>query len=347
MSRSKQYLSTLLDQIPLSELESFESRAVFEKIKERISESDDIPSELKSLYRVQHFSDFALSLLWISERVESNPTMLEPSEEEQSLVLRNFQKALGEATESAPQEMASEPILAEATVLPESEPMPAQEEDPFAALHADAGVTTDEPQAFPSSTQGPEPEATVEEDPFAALHAAAGVTTDEPQAFLSSTQEPEATVEEDPFAVLRSEAEPVEEESPFAPSESPSMPQPEAMEGIGSPEEQFAKLVERTVESIQSGSEERDRLVQQLIGVCTETIADESKPEDQRMFCQHVSEFLAYITENQLLDDIRVMNLISNLTDPVAEWARADEASRAGRLDPAIDDLRDFKSRFE
>ncbi|MGH2566769.1 MAG: hypothetical protein ACRDGA_00395, partial [Bacteroidota bacterium] len=118
--------------------------------------------------------------------------------------------------------------------------------------------------------------------------------------------------------------------------------------GEGAPETQFAKLVEQFVEAVQNGADDREAVKDRMLAACATTLAEGSgATDDHRQFCQVMTEFVNYISENQFLDDIRVMNLLSNVTDPVWEWARADAASRAGMMGAAYDVLRDYKSLFE
>jgi hypothetical protein len=345
MSRSKQYLASLLDQIPLAELPSFESRTTFENLKGRLTAAEDLPGELKTLYKVQNCSELALTLLWITQRVEQDPSMLEPSFEDQTLLLTQLQHALGEvggATEAVvvPESPAEPPVSLEPTASP------AAEEDPFAALRAEAGVDSGTSASAPAEAEQ------AAEDPFAALYGESGPSATEPSGETAApTIEPSSHDVGTPSAAVT----PVEEaglgtetvgESAAETPPAVEVPMPSA-EGEMSPEERFGKMVERTVEAIQSGSEEREAIVQEMIALCQAVAADENQSDDYKMFASAFSEFLTYITENQFLDDIRVMNLISNITDPVLEWVRAGEGNRAGLMEPAYDVLRDFKSLFE
>jgi hypothetical protein len=60
-----------------------------------------------------------------------------------------------------------------------------------------------------------------------------------------------------------------------------------------------------------------------------------------------LQEFLDYVLAGELIDDIRVMNIISNIQGPFAQWEQANPENRTGLLDGAIDILRDFKTMFE
>jgi hypothetical protein len=58
-------------------------------------------------------------------------------------------------------------------------------------------------------------------------------------------------------------------------------------------------------------------------------------------------EFLKYITENGFMEDVRVMNILSNVSGPVTSWAQAPPDGRAGVLAEGTEILRSFKSLFE
>ena len=47
------------------------------------------------------------------------------------------------------------------------------------------------------------------------------------------------------------------------------------------------------------------------------------------------------------MDDVRVMNILSNIQDPFAQWARSKPEEQSGLLDSTNDILRDFKTMFE
>ncbi len=58
-------------------------------------------------------------------------------------------------------------------------------------------------------------------------------------------------------------------------------------------------------------------------------------------------EFLTYIETNQYIDDVRVMNIVTNVQEPYTLWSKTPPDQRSGILDPAIEMLRDFKVMFE
>jgi len=111
-------------------------------------------------------------------------------------------------------------------------------------------------------------------------------------------------------------------------------------------EHSFSQLLERFLEAVQSGNDDRTTLTSEVIQECN-SVVSASVGEDYRQFCQLLVEFLQYITDNQYLDDVRVMNIVSNVQDPFSQWARSEPENRAGVLDQAIDILRDFKTMFE
>jgi hypothetical protein len=64
-------------------------------------------------------------------------------------------------------------------------------------------------------------------------------------------------------------------------------------------------------------------------------------------FCRFLLELLEYASANGFVDDIRVMNIVSNIQDPLLQWVDKSAEDRKGLLDPALEILRDFKSMFE
>lgn len=274
MTRSQQYVHSLMENVAEGQIASDAYRLTFGKIARRLAEAEDFEGELRNLYRVAGFSTFALSLMWIAEEVENNPAKTEYTMDEQQLVVSNFRYAVGD--------LESPPVGGE----PESA-MPAPET--FAA--------------------GP----------------------------------PEEPVTEMP-AVLDTEAPGVPEQ--VAPEEPPAFSEmPPAQPGS---EADFAGLMEKFVEAMQSGSADRDQLVQTVIAQSKAFVADESgAPDDLREFCGFLLEFLQYIMENGFMDDVRVMNILSNVSSPVSSWAQAAPDGREGILAEGTEILRTFKSLFE
>lgn len=228
MTQAQEVVQDLLNRVPVDELSSDEQRAVFEKVKERLASASDLSAELRSLYQVKNFSDFALCLMWIAERAERNPLMLAASPEDETLVFSCFRRALGE------------------------------------------GLSTE------------------------------------------------------------------------AVAAAPTMP-PAA--GVGDPAG-FAFLIEQFAERVQSGDESRLVLLDNLVKECGGVVAGEYAP-DQKEFCSLLVDFLNYVSENELLDDIRVLNILANIPSPVAQWASAAPDARTGLLEEATSVLRDFRSHFE
>jgi hypothetical protein len=113
-------------------------------------------------------------------------------------------------------------------------------------------------------------------------------------------------------------------------------------------EGEFAALMEKFVEAMQSGSDERDGLMQSVLSQSKSMMNEGSGvPDDLREFSGFMVEFLTYITENGFMDDVRVMNILSNVSGPVTSWAQASPDGRAGILAEGTEILRSFKSLFE
>jgi hypothetical protein len=98
---------------------------------------------------------------------------------------------------------------------------------------------------------------------------------------------------------------------------------------------------------VQSGNDNRTELLSDLLNECNSVLAAGSAAEDYKQFCTLLTEFLQYISSNQYFDDVRVMNIISNIQDPFAQWARSKLNNRTGILNAVNDTLRDFKTMFE
>jgi hypothetical protein len=112
-------------------------------------------------------------------------------------------------------------------------------------------------------------------------------------------------------------------------------------------EKTFSLLFEKLLEAVQSGSVERSLLSEQLIKKAEEVQAATGVDEEYSVFCGLLVEFLNYVSVNILYDDIRAMNLLSNVFDPFSQWAKIDVGARLGLLEQPIEMLRDFRTLFE
>jgi hypothetical protein len=269
MNRSQKYISILLERLPKWELRSYEHQTSLDRIRDRISSASDIRKELDALYKVKGFADFALSLMWIANKVEKDPALEESTLAEETLVFTKFRQAMGDA--SITEEEIS--IAEEVSSLSTSE------------IHSPSVQT--------------------------------------PDVLLDSTWNPEAGT-------------PMPEQQI---SSGPTMGRDH--------ERNFANLLEKFLESVQSGSEDRTAIMANVIKECKMIVSSGTAAEEHKRFCNLLIEFLQYITDNQFLDDVRVMNIVSNIQDPVAQWALSEQADRSGLLDQAIDILRDFRTMFE
>ncbi|HTP80131.1 MAG TPA: hypothetical protein VMM57_06985 [Bacteroidota bacterium] len=145
--------------------------------------------------------------------------------------------------------------------------------------------------------------------------------------------------------------QPAVDASPGQPAESGEAP-PSPVSAGSAPEveehiKSFSSLLEKFSESIQSGSDDRVSLLQQIVAETAVVAGAENFPQEYRHYCQYLTDFLQYIFGNQFLDDVRVMNIVTNIQSPFAQWAGAAPGDRGGLLDPAVEILRDFKTMFE
>lgn len=233
MTQSNDLLRALLQNFPAAELPAGEPQRVFEKIKARINDAPDAGEELKNLYKVKGFSDFAMGLMWMVDRAEKNPGQVSIGPEDETLLLSAFRKAVGEGSPQAVEEA------------------PAQE---------------------------------------------------------SSRVGGGDTGESDPRV--------------------------------------FAGQVEQFSESVQSGSGGTRMLLEDLTVEC-DSVAQQGGVPELVEFATLFGQFLKFISESELFDDVRVINIISNVSSSFSSWANAPAEGREGLLEEALTMLRDFKSHFE
>jgi hypothetical protein len=108
----------------------------------------------------------------------------------------------------------------------------------------------------------------------------------------------------------------------------------------------FAGQVEQLSEAIQSGSGGARMLLDDLVTEC-DALTGGNGDAEVAEFMTLFGQFLKYISESELFDDVRVINILSNVSSTVSQWANTPAESRAGILEDALNLLRDFKSHFE
>ena len=233
MTRSQAYINALMENVSEGQLASDEFRLVFGRIRERLTEGEDFDHELRALYKVTGLGDFALSLMWIAEQVDQNPSKTEYTPEEQAFVLDLFRAAVGDTSiaplEETPQ--TPEPVVES----PPAEPAEAQAEDVFT---------------------GPPPEQPAEE------------SVEMPQNLQMETS---GRIDESEKAIY-------------------AAPPGPASDSQGN----FPALMEQFVEAMQSGSDDRERLLTSGLQESNViTPMGSGAPDDLREFCQYLVEFLS------------------------------------------------------
>lgn len=148
------------------------------------------------------------------------------------------------------------------------------------------------------------------------------------------------------------EPQPGETEQPAATAEPEPGFGPLADEGTTRPpaggnDQEFVSLMERFAEVVQSGDEARSELSVQILNLSQQIAEGSGFDEDLRSFCTLFTEFLMYVAANQLMDDVRVMNIMSNISSPVSSWGAAPPGERQGLLNDGLEILKNFKSMFE
>ena len=227
MTQPNAVLQSILSNFPAAELGSSEQQRVFEGVKSRLLGAPDAGEELKVLFKVTGFADFAMGLMWMIDRAEKSSGQIEFGPEDETLLLSAFRRAVGEVPDTPP-----------------------------AAAEGTAGGD------------------------------------------------------------------------------------------IGEVDKTFATLVDQFSEAVQSGSGESKILLQDLVSEC-ENVATRGGAEDIVELASLLAEFLKYITQSDLMDDVRVINIVSNVSSVVSQWSSTPASGRQGILEEALGSLRDFKSHFE
>jgi hypothetical protein len=223
MAQQRELLASILGSFPVAELTTDEQKRVFESIRARLLQFEDVQEGLKTLYKVKGFADFAAGLLWVVDRSEKNPVSQGISMEDETLLLASFRKALGD-----------------------------QIAEPAAAVS----------------------------------------------------------------------------------------------EGVGGAEKDLAAALEKFTEAVQGGTPERETTLTDLAAICGGAEL-QGLGGEAAQFGSLLAECLKYISENQFYDDIRVINIFSNVSSSVSLWASNPPESRGNLLDEALGLVRDFKSQFE
>ncbi len=223
MAQEHDVLAAILESFPVAELSTDEQQQTFLGIKNQLLSATDVQAELKTLFRVNGFSDFAAGLLWVVDRTAKLPAASGIGPEDETLLLASFRRALGEQT------------------------------------------------AQPSTAAGG---------------------------------------------------------------------------GGGEAEKVLASALERFTEAVQGGTDDREAFQVSLLGMA-EGADLQALGSDAAEFAVFLADFLKYISENQLLDDIRVINIFSNVSSSISQWAETPPDRRTGLLEEPVSLLRDFRSQFD
>jgi len=226
MPQMNDVVRAVLGAIPVEALRSEEQRQAFLRIRSRLDQVLDTEAELKNLYKVRGFSEFAAALMWIVQRIQRNPAAGGGQQGDEELLVSAFSSAFGDSVQ-----------------------------------------------------------------------------------------------------------------------ESPATPAPPVSDGAGD-DKDFASRLERLSEAVQSGSEGRGALLENLLTVC-DAFVNTTSDDQFKEFCGLLGELLKYVATNELLDDVRVINILSNVSSTVLQWAASPPANRPGLIEEAAGMMRDFKSHFE
>jgi hypothetical protein len=226
MTQSNEVVRTLFTSFPVAELGSDEHRKVFEQLTKKFTQAADTETELKNLYKVKGFSDFAAVIMWILDKAQKDPRTAGISTQDETLLLSTFRRAMGEQ----------------------------------------------------GATGAPAPK------------------------------------------------------PPFG--------------SAGGDETGFASRLEKFAEVVQSGADGRGSMLERILDDC-EHIAGQTADPDLKQFSTLMADFLKFIAEGELLDDVRVINIVSNIASSISQWVISPPEARHGLMEEALGMLRDFRTHFE
>lgn len=281
MTRIQQVVDSLFDRFPHEELGAGPERNHFERLRTALAGAEEWSATLKRLYQADRCDDLALGLMWITDRLESDPSRLDAGPEEEEVFLRTLRRGLG---------------------LPEAD---------FAGFEgAGAALSpSDAADSFASTTETP--------------------------AYSEPILEPLPEQTPEPMAEAAGEDSAVSMRSGAGEEEGTSDP------------DIYGRLLERFLEAVQSGSDDRAPLLERLRANCAAVSADGAAAEEFKRYSEMVNDLLGYINDHQLLDDVRVMNLVTNIQEPFSQWLSTAESDRSGILDQSLETLKDFRTMFE
>ncbi|MCU0411441.1 MAG: hypothetical protein MUF82_02770 [Bacteroidetes bacterium] len=309
MNRAQEHLVTLLSIMPVEELPSDKQRTTFERIKERLTAAENVNAELRRLFRVKGFGEAALGMLWVVDQVNRDKEV----EDESVFVIARMRKALSSVDGLTSGEPVPPP-------LPSAPPDSRLFGEPTPAVTIQS-IPTEEAQTVPALDAfglPPVPDASA------------------PEPVSSAPAEPEV-----PFGQ--------QEGLNVSPEPPPPLPASsgEDAETSASPESVFGRVLERFLEALQVGSDDRLPLLRTLVEKCDVVGGIRDGGEELRQYTALLKEFLVFIEDQQLLDDVRVMNAVSNVEAPYRDWLSASSGDRGGTLGSAIDFLSNAKAMFE
>lgn len=112
--------------------------------------------------------------------------------------------------------------------------------------------------------------------------------------------------------------------------------------------EAFGLRLDQFIETMQQGDESRQSLLSEIISMAQRYgLAREEILEDFNKFAIHIVEFLTYVHEQDLYEDVRVMNLLSNLSSTAGAFQHDSDEERISAIKESITTLSDFRSIFE
>lgn len=112
--------------------------------------------------------------------------------------------------------------------------------------------------------------------------------------------------------------------------------------------EAFGFRLDQLIEAMQQGDDSRQSLLSEIISMAQRYGSEKEEIlKDFNNLAIHIVEFLTYVHEEDLYEDVRVMNLLSNLSSTAGAFQHDSDEEKISAIQESITTLSDFRSLFE
>jgi len=110
---------------------------------------------------------------------------------------------------------------------------------------------------------------------------------------------------------------------------------------------EFGMAFERFVVAMQTGDAESKELALHVIGLLEGIKTDKYLVPIEQEVTSVLHDLLSFITKNDIMDDVRVMNLLLNFEDSMNHAIQKEADEREGFLHEALDVIKEYRTLFE